>query len=105
MVKYRPMVFLAPSSETASQQHEVIWAKDGILAGTAQKGNIKRFDDFDQAIDFARKKAVEIGNAELTIRFPQEVKEPKDKIGEWDYRKPSVEKAEWDYIEEDKGKV
>jgi len=104
MVKYRPMVFLAPSSETASQRHEVIWAKDGILAGTAQKGNIKQFDDFNEAIDFARKKAVEIGNAELTIRFSPTAKE--SKMGEWDYRVPKpVEKAAWDYIGEDKGKI
>ena len=54
--KKQAVVFAVPSDESSSGKHEVIFASDGDLNKATQRGNIKKFSDWNDTESFAHRK-------------------------------------------------
>ena len=60
MAKKRALVFAVPGSQTGSGKHEVIFAADGDLNKAVDKGNVKKFNNWNDAEGFAHEKGKEL---------------------------------------------
>jgi len=57
----KPIVSGVERGESSSNYHEIAWAKDGDLNAAYRRGHVKRFRFKRTALQFAKKKARQLG--------------------------------------------